>query len=122
MAEAGVWVVWGIPTRGRETQALAFLKDKLTGYLEELKRDGRIERFDAAILKPQSDEIGGFVLIQGTRQQIDSLHNDKEFETYVFEVQAIADNVNIFEAWVGDGMSYAFGLYEDALRDAGLMS
>ena len=122
MAEAGVWVVWGIPTRGRETQALAFLKDKLTGYLEELKQDGRIERFDAAILKPRNNELGGFVLIQGTRQQIDGLRQDKQFETYAFEVQAIADHVNIYEAWVGDGLSHAFGLYEDALRDAGLMS
>ncbi|WP_099038344.1 hypothetical protein [Mycobacterium neglectum] len=122
MAEAGVWVMWGIPTRGRETQALAFLKDKLTGYLEELKRDGRIERFDAAILKPQSNDLGGFVLIQGTRQQIDSLRQDRQFETYAHQVQAIADHVNIIEAWVGDGLPYAFGLYEDALRDAGLMS
>lgn len=64
----------------------------------------------------------GFVLIQGTRQQIDSLHQDKQFETYAFEVQAIADHVNIIEAWVGDGLQYAFGLYEDALREAGLMS
>ncbi len=122
MAEAGVWVVWGIPARGRETQALAFLKDKLTGYLEELVREGRIERFDAAILKPQSNEVGGFVLIQGTRQQIDDLHHDKQFETYAHEVQAIADHVGIVEAWVGDGLPYAFGLYEDALRNAGLMS
>jgi hypothetical protein len=121
MAEAGVWVVWGIPTRGREVQALEFLKDKLTGYLQELVREGRIERFDAAVLKPQSNELGGFVLIQGTRQQIKSLHQDKQFESYAFQVQAIADNVGIVEAWVGDGLQYAFGLYEDALRDAGLM-
>ncbi|MCV7303203.1 hypothetical protein H7J93_26615 [Mycobacterium barrassiae] len=121
MAEAGVWVVWGIPTRGRETQALEFLKDKLTGYLQDLVREGRIERFDAAVLKPQSNELGGFVLIQGTRQQIESLHQDKQFESYAFQVQAIADNVGIVEAWVGDGLQYAFGLYEDALRDAGLM-
>jgi len=31
-------------------------------------------------------------------------------------VQLIADRVGIFEAWVGDGLAGAFGLYEDALR------
>jgi hypothetical protein len=114
--------MWGIPARGRETQALAFLKDKLTGYLEELVRDGRIERFDAAILKPRASEIGGFVLIQGTQQQIDDLHHDAQFETYAHQVQLIADRVGIFEAWVGDGLADAFAMYEGALRDAGLTS
>jgi hypothetical protein len=122
MAEAGVWVVWGLPARGRETQALSFLKDALTGYLEELMSDGRIERFDAAILKPQSNELGGFVLIQGTQQQIDALRHDAQFETYAHQVQLIADRVGIVDAWVGDGLSDAFGLYEAALRNAGLMS
>lgn len=120
MADAGVWVMWGIPAHGRETQALAFLKDKLTGYLEELVRDGRIERFDAAILKPRGSDTGGFVLIQGTQQQIDDLHDDAQFETYAHQVQLIADRVGIFEAWVGDGLTEAFGRYEDALRNAGL--
>jgi hypothetical protein len=121
MADAGVWVVWGIPARGRETQALEFLKGALTGYLEELVRDGRIERFDAAVLKPQSNELGGFVLIQGTQQQIDALRHDTEFETYAHQVQLIADHVGIVDAWVGDGLSDAFGLYEVALRNAGLL-
>ena len=122
MADAGVWVVWGIPARGRETQALEFLKGALTGYLEELVRDGRIERFDAAVLKPQTTELGGFVLIQGTKQQIDALRHDKQFETYAHQVQLIADQVGIVDAWVGEGLSEAFGLYEAALRNAGLMS
>jgi hypothetical protein len=122
MADAGVWVVWGIPARGRETQALEFLKGALTGYLEELVRDGRIERFDAAILKPQVSEIGGFVLIQGTQQQIDDLHRDTQFETYAHQVQLIADRVGIVEAWVGDGLADAFSTYEAALRNAGLSS
>lgn len=122
MAEAGVWVVWGIPARGRETQALSFLKEALTGYLEDLVRDGRIERFDAAILKPQTNELGGFVLIQGTQQQIDALRHDREFETYAHQVQLIADHVGIVDAWVGDGLSDAFGLYEAALRNAGLLA
>ena len=85
-------------------------------------RSARIERFDAAILKPRGSEIGGFVLIQGTQQQIDDLHDDARFETYAHQVQLIADRVGIFEAWVGDGLGEAFGLYEDALRNAGLTS
>ncbi|MBJ7339721.1 hypothetical protein [Mycolicibacterium sp.] len=119
MSEAGVWVAWGIPARGRERQALALLKSSLTGYLEQLSKEGRIERFDAAILKPQSTELGGFLLIQGTHHQIDALRTDPEFQAWVTQIQLVADKVGIVDAWVGTGLPDAFGLYEQALDKLG---
>ena len=116
MAEAGLWVAWGIPTRGRERQALDLLKHTITDYLDELVQAGRIERFDTAILKPQSTELGGFILIQGTRDQIDSLRGDHDFARWSTQVQLVADKVGMVDAWVGDGLSEAFDLYEEALR------
>jgi hypothetical protein len=120
MAQAGLWLAWGIPARGRETQALELLKETTTGYLERLADEGQIERFDAAILKPQSTELGGFILIQGTQEQIDSLRRDADFLTWVNQVQLVADRVGIVDAWVNDGLTEAIGLYEVALRKAGL--
>ena len=116
MAEAGVWVAWGIPTRGRERQALDLLRNSLTDYLETLSREGRIERFDAALLRPQSTELGGFILIQGTTEQIDALRTDRDFQTWVTQVQLVADKVGVVDAWVNDGLPAAYDLYEDALR------
>lgn len=120
MAQAGLWLAWGIPARGRETQALDLLKETTTGYLERLANEGLIERFDAAILKPQSTELGGFILIQGTKEQIDSLRSDADFQVWVNQVQLVADRVGIVDAWVNDGLSEAIGIYEVALRKAGL--
>jgi hypothetical protein len=120
MAEAGLWLAWGIPARGRETQALDLLKETTTGYLERLAQEGQIERFDTAILKPQSMELGGFVLIQGTQEQIDALRRDADFQSWVNQVQLVADRVGIVDAWVNDGLADAIGLYEVALRKAGL--
>jgi hypothetical protein len=116
MAEAGFWVAWGIPTRGRERQALDLLKHSTTDYLERLVQDGRIERFDTAILKPQSTELGGFVLIQGTQPQIDSLRGDHDFGLWVTQVQLVADKVGIVDAWVNQGLTEAIDLYEGALE------
>ena len=96
------------------------LKESRTGYLERLAQEGRIERFDVAILQPQSTELGGFVLIQGTRDQIDSLRRDADFQAWVNQVQLVADRVGIVDAWVNDGLAEAIGLYEVALRKAGL--
>ncbi|HET6733010.1 hypothetical protein [Mycobacterium sp.] len=120
MAQAGLWVAWGIPARGRETQALDLLKETTTGYLERLAQDGRIERFDTAILKPQSTELGGFILIQGSQEQIDALRRDADFASWVTQVQLVADRVGIVDAWVNDGLGDAIDLYQQALRKAGL--
>jgi hypothetical protein len=119
MAEAGFWVAWGLPTDGRERQALDLLNET-RGYLQRLS-DGRlIERFDIAILKPQTTELGGFILIQGTQEQIDSLRRDDDFQVWLNRVQLVADRVGIVDAWVDEGLTEATDLYEQALRKAGL--
>jgi hypothetical protein len=119
MAEAGFWVAWGLPTQGRERQALDLLNESRV-YLARLAQDGQIERFDIAILKPQTTELGGFILIQGTREQIDSLRRDNDFQRWVTQVQLVADRVGIVDAWVNQGLDEATDLYEQALRKAGL--
>lgn len=116
MAEAGFWLAWGIPTRGRERQALGLLKSSVTGYLDQLVADGRIERFDTAILKPQSTELGGFILIQGSKPQLAALRDDHGFQAWVQQVQLVADRVGIVDTWVNEGLADAFELYEEALR------
>jgi predicted RNase H-like HicB family nuclease len=116
VAEAGFWVAWGIPTRGRERQALQLLKESITGYLDQLVSDGRIERFDTAILKPQSTELGGFILIQGSKPQLAELRGDHGFQQWVTRIQLVADKVGIVDTWAGEGLAEAFELYEEALR------
>ena len=119
MAEAAFWIAWGLPTQGRERQALDLLNES-RDYLERLTQGGQIERFDIAILKPQTTELGGFVLIQGTQAQIDSLRRDDPFQVWVNRVQLVASRVGMVDAWVGEGLTQATDLYEQALKKAGL--
>ena len=119
MAEAGFWVAWGLPTQGRERNALDLLNES-RGFLERLAQDRVIERFDIVILKPQTTELGGFFLIQGTQEQIDALRHDADFQVWVNRVQLVADRVGIVDAWVDEGISEAADLYAEALRQAGL--
>jgi len=120
MADAGLWVAWGLPTHGREVQALDLLKESTSGYLQGLVTDNRIERFDTAVLKPQTTELGGFIFIQGSQQQIDTLRRDDDFQVWLNQVQLVADRVGMVDAWVNDGLAEATDLYQQALRKAGL--
>lgn len=103
-------------------QALEFFRESLEGYGAQLLRDGAIERYDVAVLRPQNMELGGFVLIQGSQEQIDALRRDGDFQQFVTQVQLVADSVGMVDAWVNDGLGDAFDLYEKALRKAGLLS
>ncbi|MGE0217831.1 hypothetical protein [Mycolicibacterium sp.] len=115
MAEAGLWVAWGVPTRGRERRALDLLIET-EHYLAGIQAQGRIERFDRVVLKPQSIELGGFILIQGSDEQIDALRRDPDFEVWLNRVQLVADQVGVVDAWLGDGIAEAVALYEKALE------
>jgi hypothetical protein len=119
MAEAGFWVAWGLPTQGRERNALDLLNES-RGFLARLAQDRVIERFDIVILKPQTTELGGFFLIQGSQEQIDALRHDADFQVWVNRVQLVADQVGIVDAWVDEGITEAADLYAEALRQAGL--
>ncbi|AGB25885.1 hypothetical protein Mycsm_05711 [Mycobacterium sp. JS623] len=119
MAEAGFWVAWGLPTQGRERQALDLLNET-RGYLERLVQAQQIERFDVAILKPQTIELGGFILIQGSEGQIDTLRRDADFQIWVNRVQLVADRVGMVDAWVDEGLTEATDLYRQALRKGDL--
>ena len=70
----------------------------------------RIERFDTAILKPQRTELGGFILIQGTKEQIDALRDDHDFARWVTQIQLVADKVGIVDARVNQWVPDAIGL------------
>ena len=117
MAEAGFWVAWGLPTQGREKQALDLLNET-RGYLEGLAQDRRIERFDIAILKPQTTELGGFKeLILGIQEQIDRCARRRL--PGMLDGQRL-EQTGIVDAWVDEGLTEATDLYEQALRKAGL--
>ena len=121
MSEAGIWIAWGLPTQGRELQALAALRNA-RGYLTTLVDDGRIDAFDITILRPQTTELGGFVHIKGSREQIDSLRRAEDFERWATGIQLVAGRVAFVDSWVDRGIDHAIELYENALRDAGLTS
>lgn len=115
MAETGLWIAWGIPTPGRERRALRLLRET-PQILGGLRDAGRLERFDIAVLKPQSIELGGFVFVQGSHDQIAALHRDAEFQAWVNLVQMVADRVGIVDAWAGDGLVEAADIYEKAIE------
>jgi hypothetical protein len=115
VSKVGFWIVWGVPARGRERYALEVFREA-TRELESLQDNGRIEHFDMVVLMPQNIEFGGFCLISGSREQINSLRNDDDFQRWVLRLQMVADKFGVMDAWVDQGIPVALRLYEEALN------
>ncbi len=119
MAEAGIFVGWGQPTRGREKHALDVFNESMQ-YWGDLQRDGAIEGFDVAILTPHGAELGGYCMLKGTERQIDSLRRDEQFRRWINRVQLIADQVSVVDAFVDQGLARALGDYQHELGHLGV--
>lgn len=118
MAEAGLFIGWGEPVRGREERALAIFNESVQ-YWGRLQQEGRIERFDVALLPPHGGDLGGFALLQGTGEQIDSVRRDEEFRRIVQRVRLVVEDLGLVDALVGEGIAQGLGLYQDAVGQLG---
>jgi hypothetical protein len=111
MAEAALYIGWGAPARGREKQALDVFNESMQ-YYGRVQQKGKIENVEVAILTPTGGDVGGFFLLRGTAQQIDSLRRDEEFQGLLNQVQLIADGLRITDAIVDEGIAQQISRYE----------
>ena len=114
MAEAGLYLGFGTAVRGREKAALDLFNESLQ-YYGRLQQDGKIERFDVAVLAPHGSDLAGFALMQGTEQQIDSLRRDEEFQQWVTRAQLIVEQFGVVDALVDQGLGQAISRYQNEL-------
>ena len=101
MADAGLFIGWGEVVRGREERALEVFNETIQFY-GQLQADGRIESFEPCLLEPHGGDLAGFILLRGTQEQIDAVHNDEEFERHLTRANFIVDNLGIIHAYMGE--------------------
>lgn len=116
MAEAGLFIGWGQVVRGREKQALERFNESMQ-YYGRLQEEGRIERFDVALLTPHGGDLDGFVLIRGSAAQIDALRREEEFERLQQSVDLIVDRLGVVNALVDEGLAQGMGVYQDVIGE-----
>ena len=114
MAEAGLYLGWGTAVRGREKAALGIFNEAVQYYLR-LQQEGKIASFDVAFLNPTGGDAGGFFLLRGTGEQIDSVRRDEEYQELLIRVQLIVDGLRITDAIVDEGIAQQLARYEKAV-------
>ena len=116
MADAGLFIGWGAPVRGREAKGLEVFSEALA-YYARLQQEGVIEGFETAILEPHGGDLQGFVLVRGSEERLAQLRVDDEFVRLSTRASLIVEGVGVIGAALGDGLEDAIGTYQQAISD-----
>ena len=116
MAEAGLFVGWGAPVNGREKQGLDVFNEAVQWY-GQLQQDGRIESFEVALLEPHGGDLGGFVLLRGSADQMSALRASEDFERVTTRASLIVENIGVVGAYINEGLARAMGIYQGQLDE-----
>ncbi len=116
MAESGIFIGWGTPLAGRERQALAVFNEVLQ-YYGGLQQRGEIESFEPVNLQPHGGDLGGFLLIRGSHEQINRLWTDAEFQRLNNRGLLVVSSFGVVGAFLGEGMQQNFASYQAQLDD-----
>jgi hypothetical protein len=116
MAEAGLFIGWGAPVRGREAKGLDVFNESVE-YWGRLQQDGRIESFEVVILYPHGGDLAGFSLLRGTHDQLNKLGGDEDFLRLTARAGIIVEGLGIVRAALGEGLGQQVQLYQQAIGE-----
>jgi hypothetical protein len=116
MADAGLFIGWGAPVRGREAKGLEVFSEALA-YYARLQQDGVIEGFETAILEPHGGDLQGLVLIRGSEEKLAQLRVDPEFVRLSTRADLIVEGLGVIGAALGEGLEQAIATYQEAISE-----
>ena len=116
MADAGLFIGWGAPVRGREAKGLEVFGEALA-YYARLQQDGVIEGFETGILEPHGGDLQGFVLVRGSEETLARLRVDDEFVRLSTRAGLIVEGMGIIGVALGDGLEQAISTYQQAISE-----
>ena len=116
MADAGLFIGFGNPVRGRERQALAVFNEALE-YYGRLQQQGEIESFEPAFLEPHGGDLGGFILAKGAAAQVAQIQASEEFQRLANRALPVVGSLGIVPAVVDAGVQRVFADWSSHLDE-----
>jgi hypothetical protein len=113
MADRVLFIGWGTPVRGVEQRALDAFNEAM-GLLGRMQQEGRIEGFDVALLDPNT-ELGGFVVVRGSADQIAAVRADDEFQRNTLNAQLSVEDIRHIEGYTNEGIAAQMAMYQEAI-------
>jgi hypothetical protein len=113
MADRVLLVTWGEGIAGREAHGLEVFNEAI-GLYGRYQQDGRIDKFDVAILNPEGD-LAGYIAVYGSLQQLTDLRESEEFQRNIIDATLVVKNLRMADGYVGAGLAHQIELYQEAV-------
>jgi len=116
MAEAGLFIGWGPPVRGREAKGLEVFTEALSFWAGQ-QDSGAIESYEPVIIGPHGGDLYGFILVRGSEGQVADLRANEEFQRLNARAGLIVERFGVVDAAVGEGVGEAISVYQEAVGE-----
>jgi hypothetical protein len=113
MADRVLFIGWQDPVRGAEARSLEVFNEAI-GLLGRMQQDSRIERFDVGLLRTNPD-LGGFILVHGSAEQIAALREDDEFQRNTIESTLCVNGIRHIDGYANEGIAPEMARYQEAI-------
>ena len=113
MADRMLFIGWGTPVPGREEAAIECFNEAV-GFYGRVQQEGKIESFDVVLLDPNA-ELGGYIELHGSAQQLSALAESDEFRRLQAQVSLIVGDNRIIGGVMNEGVAREMAIYTDAV-------
>ena len=114
MADAGLFVGFGDPVRGRESQAVEIFNETL-GYYGRLQEEGEIESFEPVFLEPHGGDLSGFILLRGDAQKLAALRVSDEFTQLTLRAGLCVESIGVVGADLAERLQRQMAFYTEQI-------
>lgn len=118
MADDVIFTGWGSVVRGREQQALAVFQETVAFWGRQ-QQDGRIESFEPILLEPHGGDLAGFILVRGTRAELDAIRADDAFRRLIVRAGAIVDDLGVVAGYGDGALAQQLASFSEAANELG---
>lgn len=114
MADAGLFIGWGKVVRGREAQAVESF-NATVDFLGRRQGDGRIEGFEICFLDRHGGDLDGFMLVRGSVDQMNALHDDEEFMRLVMRADLLIESLGVVRAYLNEAIAQQMAMFQEEI-------
>jgi hypothetical protein len=116
VADDGIFVGFGVPTRGRE-QAAVKVFNELAQFLGAQQAQKNVESFEPVLLQAHGGDLGGFFLIRGEREKLDRMVASEAFDRLVARSLLVVEHFGVVNAALGGRVQTVLGLFQESTAD-----
>jgi hypothetical protein len=97
MANFGLFVGFGAPVVGRETQGARVFAEAME-YNARLQQQGDIESFEGALLEAHGGDLNGFILLRGDPVKLGMVRASEEWARLIARAEFVVRGVGVVSA------------------------